>query len=220
MAQPAAITVLEGTLYYVTDESIIERSNGTSWESYSGVNSGNSIIQRIPGIDGLDGEAEYPLIIPTKQFNDIQNYCSVFHSTTQSIATGAFVPLNLDSEDFDNSLMHDNVTNNTRITIPVGGAGIYLFVGAVQFDVHATGQRVAIGKKNGTTFIPNATRVPVNSAVSTSLAICGGLIQLQVGDYLEICGFQDSGVNMNVGSSIRFAANSLQMVKLGNLGYI
>jgi len=34
--QPAANTVPVGTLYFVTDESIIERSTGAAWESYSG----------------------------------------------------------------------------------------------------------------------------------------------------------------------------------------
>jgi len=34
--QPAATDVLAGTLYYVTDESVIERSNGVAWQSYSG----------------------------------------------------------------------------------------------------------------------------------------------------------------------------------------
>lgn len=34
-AQPAANTVAIGTLYYVTDESVTERSNGTTWDSFS-----------------------------------------------------------------------------------------------------------------------------------------------------------------------------------------
>lgn len=82
--QPAANTVLPGTLYYVTDESVTERSNGTSWESYSDSGGGGTTIknnyiliesesepnspdiilgsrglqgiQGIPGISGLDGE--------------------------------------------------------------------------------------------------------------------------------------------------------------------
>lgn len=33
--QPAATTVPAGTLYYVTDESLTERSNGTTWQSVS-----------------------------------------------------------------------------------------------------------------------------------------------------------------------------------------
>lgn len=33
--QPAATDVVIGTLYYVTDEGVTERSNGTTWEDYS-----------------------------------------------------------------------------------------------------------------------------------------------------------------------------------------
>ena len=44
--QPDATDVPEGSLYYVTDESVIERSNGTTWDTYS--SSGGLIcIQRI-----------------------------------------------------------------------------------------------------------------------------------------------------------------------------
>lgn len=35
-AQPAATAVTVGTLYFVTDEDVTERSNGTTWDSYSG----------------------------------------------------------------------------------------------------------------------------------------------------------------------------------------
>lgn len=42
-SQPAATTVAVGTLYYVTDESVTERSNGTIWETFSdGGTSGGS----------------------------------------------------------------------------------------------------------------------------------------------------------------------------------
>ena len=41
--QPAATTVLSGTLYFVTDENVVERSNGTSWESYSAAAGGAGI---------------------------------------------------------------------------------------------------------------------------------------------------------------------------------
>ena len=33
-AQPAANDVYEGTLYYVSDEDVVERSNGTNWVSW------------------------------------------------------------------------------------------------------------------------------------------------------------------------------------------
>lgn len=33
--QPAATDVYPGTLYFVTDESVTERSNGDAWETFS-----------------------------------------------------------------------------------------------------------------------------------------------------------------------------------------
>lgn len=33
--QPAATSVYAGTLYFVTDELVTERSSGTAWESFS-----------------------------------------------------------------------------------------------------------------------------------------------------------------------------------------
>lgn len=38
--QPAANTVAAGTLYYVTDEEVTERSSGSAWESYSDADTG------------------------------------------------------------------------------------------------------------------------------------------------------------------------------------
>lgn len=55
--QPLATTVLEGTLYYVTDEKVTERSNGTVWESYSDISFSSN--QVIPGLDGEDGEDSF-----------------------------------------------------------------------------------------------------------------------------------------------------------------
>ena len=35
--QPAAASVAVGALYFVTDEGVVERNNGTTWDTYSGV---------------------------------------------------------------------------------------------------------------------------------------------------------------------------------------
>lgn len=34
--RPAAADVLKGTIYFSSDTLVLERSNGTTWESYSG----------------------------------------------------------------------------------------------------------------------------------------------------------------------------------------
>lgn len=43
--QPAATSVPIGTLYYVTDESVTERSNGTTWQTYSDTGASSAITQ-------------------------------------------------------------------------------------------------------------------------------------------------------------------------------
>jgi hypothetical protein len=40
-SQPAATTVTVGTLYFVTDENLTERSTGSAWETYSGPAAGS-----------------------------------------------------------------------------------------------------------------------------------------------------------------------------------
>lgn len=47
--QPAVSAVASGTIYFVTDENVIERSNGSAWQSYSA-----SVVT--PGITQLSGD--------------------------------------------------------------------------------------------------------------------------------------------------------------------
>lgn len=51
--QPAYNTVLEGTLYFVTDEFVIERAGSAAWESYGGPK-GEVSITTTGNIDDLD----------------------------------------------------------------------------------------------------------------------------------------------------------------------
>lgn len=43
-AQPAATSLPAGSLYYVTDESKIERSSGSAWEAFSAAAGGSSVL--------------------------------------------------------------------------------------------------------------------------------------------------------------------------------
>lgn len=63
--QPLATDVSAGTLYYVTDESVTERSSGTVWEDYSDGGGGgggdvtgpaSSVDDRIVTFDGVTGK--------------------------------------------------------------------------------------------------------------------------------------------------------------------
>lgn len=64
-SQPAATTLAIGTLYFVSDESVIERSNGTIWQTYSGGGSpsSSSLVGSL-GFVPLDGEDGLDSLIP------------------------------------------------------------------------------------------------------------------------------------------------------------
>lgn len=58
-----------------------------------------------------------------------------------SVATGVRTTVPMDAEHFDAGGYHDNVTNNHRLTAPVGGR--YLVGAGVQFNTNSTGKRAA-----------------------------------------------------------------------------
>src|SRR5215204_3738488 len=66
--QPLATDVLDGTLYYVTDELKTERSNATIWEDITDAGGGgvinnyynNQYLLGLDGYDGIDGFDAFP----------------------------------------------------------------------------------------------------------------------------------------------------------------
>lgn len=68
----------------------------------------------------------------------------------QSLSNNTFTVVTWDSEDYDTDGYHSTVTNTSRITIPSGKAGKYLFTGSVYFDPGSTtGMREVALYKNG-----------------------------------------------------------------------
>lgn len=63
-SQPAATTVPIGTLYYVTDETVTERSNGTVWQDYSDVNAGSGITTLTGDVTAGPGSGSQAATIP------------------------------------------------------------------------------------------------------------------------------------------------------------
>ena len=134
--------------------------------------------------------------------------CLAYHSTAQTLTTGTWTAINLQSEVFDNvqsgdSPMHDNVTNNTRITIRT--TGIYEVTGQVQFVVNSTAYRMARIVQNGSTILTENHQGAVPT-VSTSVGITAQWCPLTAGDYIELFGYQASGGNLDTlaGRSVTF----------------
>lgn len=121
--------------------------------------------------------------------------CRVVKTTNQSIGNGgggAFITW--DSEIYDPYTMHNNVTNNSRITVPY--SGYYMIEAELVYAANGSGLRMAIicvnGAETGRTTISNAT---VNAPTVPTIAI---FRYLNANDYVEVLGWQNSGGSLNV----------------------
>lgn len=121
---------------------------------------------------------------------------SVYKSTTQAITNNTATAITFDLENFDTDAFHSNVTNNSRLTIPVGKAGKYLVTGVAAFASNSTGIRRWIFYKNGSAAM-NIGNVSAASAGDTRLN-GAWLVDLAEGDYVEFFCIQTSGGNLNI----------------------
>ena len=114
-----------------------------------------------------------------------------YSSTTQSIATGTTpVSLTLDTEIVDSDGGHSTTTNTSRYVAQT--AGLYFVTGTVTFATNATNTRTLQVLVNGAAVFGagvQAAPAPNRGATVTTAT----LVQLNVGDYVEIAAWQDSG---------------------------
>jgi hypothetical protein len=136
--------------------------------------------------------------------------CRVYHSTNQSIPTATFTPLAFDSERFDTDNIHDNATNNTRLTCKT--AGKYLIIANVRWGLNANNQRDLRLRLNGTTYIADAL-LKVSAAEPILLNV-STIYDLAVNDYVEAVAYQDSGGALDIISTANYSPEFM-MVKVG-----
>ena len=127
---------------------------------------------------------------------------SAYQATAQSIPTSTatttyangFQAITLDSETTDANSMHVTTAgSNTKLTCVQ--AGVYLVGGTVVHGTASgTGNRAAAIYKNGTP-IPGSAYTMVSLASGNATDVPPGtvMVTLAVGDYLELCGWQNSG---------------------------
>lgn len=124
---------------------------------------------------------------------------SVYNTTVQSIASGAFTTLAFNSERFDTDGFHDTATNNSRLTVPAGKAGKYLIGAHVEFSVSATGNRVIALRLNGSALIALQSTHPEGTDNSQTSVV--RLFDLAEGDYVEVQVYQTSGASRDINVS-------------------
>lgn len=135
----------------------------------------------------------------------------VYNSANQSIANaGVGDVITFNTEVFDNDAIHDNVTNNSRLTCKT--AGLYVIYATVIFASNPTGVRAVDIRLNGTSNI-GENQVAAGSNVLT--VSVGTLYPLIVGDYIEVVAYQSSGGALNSLASGQ-TGPALMMGRLGS----
>ena len=105
----------------------------------------------------------------------------VYAGGATSINSGAVIAFN--SENFDTDGFHDTVTNNSRITIPVGLAGKYLIGGS--FIASNSNNNSAQIRLNGTSIVQSGSQPYTTADGGNALST---VYELAEGDYVELWG--------------------------------
>ena len=117
--------------------------------------------------------------------------CYLYQTTGTSFSSGSNTVIAFDTESFDTDAYHSTSSNTSRITIPSGKAGKYLFTAACGFS-NVIGTRQMKMTKNGSD-IRVMTRVIDTGMSLDSQFGASAIVDAAVGDYFEIYVYQDSG---------------------------
>ena len=120
--------------------------------------------------------------------------CACNRTVNQAIPDATWTNVIFDNEEWDTDSIHDNVTNPERLTCKTSGT--YFVFTSANFSDNATGQRLALVRKNGTieivkSFCGMDTGGRWQNSIST-------MINLEVNDYLELRVFQNSGADLDL----------------------
>jgi hypothetical protein len=126
--------------------------------------------------------------------------CSL-QKATQSLTSGTITALTWNVETNDSNGFHDNVTNNSRVTIPAGYAGRYLISTTLTYDQSSgAGARFIRLYKNGAAVSTTSTGIAGGGVVITGTfsITYTDILDLLVADYVEVYGEQSSGGALSV----------------------
>ena len=125
---------------------------------------------------------------------------SGYQATAQSLSTGVWTSLNIDTELFDSDAGHSTVTNTSRYTATV--AGTYAVTATVAFAANATGIRRVRLAFNGTAVNGTSVGSDAPGGSAQSSAITMSLVQFNgTTDYVEAQGLQSSGGSLNTSAN-------------------
>jgi hypothetical protein len=109
--------------------------------------------------------------------------CRVRTNVATVIGTNTAIPFEL--EDYDNQACHSTASNTTRITVPSGWDGMWLFGGVMRFSTGNVSTLMVY--KNGSTTTALVRTNSQSNAGNQSSAALTGFERFVAGDYIELC---------------------------------
>jgi hypothetical protein len=122
--------------------------------------------------------------------------CSLYKSANQSINDATYTAVTFDLELFDTDAFHNTSTNTSRITIPAGKGGKYLFVATADHAANTTGIRQSGFWKNGS--IQKGQVAHSAASGGETKQTVSAIYDLVATDYVEFYVYQNSGAARNL----------------------
>jgi len=119
--------------------------------------------------------------------------CHLYKSAAQTISNATDTAITWNSEQFDTDAFHSTSTNTSRITIPAGKAGKYLFTARILWATNASGSRELKFFKNGSEQFWSPSALAATQTGTQYSTIWNAA----VADYYEVYFWQNSGGNLD-----------------------
>jgi hypothetical protein len=132
----------------------------------------------------------YEDIFATTARGDVSGFlkrfrAKVYKSADQTYGAGSAAVVSFNSEAFDYGTrtedLHDNATNNERLTIPTGGDGTYKVQASLPYHSGVIGWYLSL-RKNGTDIVWQNHEV----GLATGVLVISEMLDLVGGDYLDL----------------------------------
>jgi hypothetical protein len=124
--------------------------------------------------------------------------CKVRKSAAQTLTSGVLTSVTWDVEDFDVGSLHDNASNNNRITIPDGGdSGLWLLICNFEFLSNATAGLRQVQIRDNAGNVLGGWQDPNNAGGNIQGQLFAVVDSPAVGAWFEVKAAQTSGVNQS-----------------------
>lgn len=133
---------------------------------------------------------------PALLLADAKPIFSAVQSVAQSLATGVTAGLTFSAEIVDTHNGHSTTVNTSRYVVPTGWGGWWRLSAVVLVNNTGTGRVGGCFLRNGAIVPGSWTQAPSPSGQDGSVALTR-LVQLAVGDYVELGAYQASGAARN-----------------------